>query len=97
MSIIKIKLPMDELEVLSDILSDGISTGIKDAEDYDVDAEVCDSLNRADKGMEHDVAEVTLSEKDIQALFFYISKHNHLYSPIEGNLQDWFRYCKIGR
>lgn len=86
---IKIKLPVSELEILSDILSDGIPTPMGE------DPSICDCLNNADDGRYSGSAEVELSEKDISQLFYYIQRHNHLYSPLDCNtLDDWYKYCE---
>ena len=89
---IKIKLPVSELEVLSDILSDGIPTIPGE------DPSICDHLNDADDGRYSGSVEVELSEKDISQLFYYIQRHNHLYSPLScDTLEDWYRYCEEGK
>lgn len=86
---IKIKLPVSELEVLSDILSDGIPMTTEE------DPSICDRLNEADDGRYSGNVEVELSEKDISQLFYYIQKHNHLYSPLScDTLDDWYKYCE---
>lgn len=86
---ISVHLPADEIEVLSDILSDGIPGN--------GDASVVDALNAAETEESYVPVTVSLGEKEIQALFYYISLHNHLYSPIEGELADWYRYCDTGK
>lgn len=86
---ISVHLPADEIEVLSDILSDGIPGN--------EDASVVDALNDAETEESYVPVTVSLGEKEIQALFYYISRHNHLYSPIEGELADWYHYCDTGK